>query len=39
MVLAADTTVVVDDEILGKPVDEADAVRMFRRLAGRCIRC
>ncbi len=33
--LAADTTVVVDDEILGKPVDEADAVRMLRRLAGR----
>ena len=35
VVLAADTTVVVDDEILGKPVDEADAVRMLRRLAGR----
>ena len=35
LVLAADTTVVVDDEILGKPVDELDAVRMLRRLAGR----
>ena len=36
VVLGADTTVVVDDEILGKPVDEADAGRMLRRLrAGR----
>jgi len=35
LVLAADTTVVVDDEILGKPLDAADAVRMLRRLAGR----
>jgi septum formation protein len=35
VVLAADTTVVVDDEILGKPIDDADAVRMVRRLAGR----
>jgi septum formation protein len=35
VVLAADTTVVVDDEILGKPLDAADAVRMLRRLAGR----
>ena len=35
VVIAADTTVVVDDEMLGKPVDEADAIRMLRRLAGR----
>jgi septum formation protein len=35
IVLAADTTVVVDGAILGKPVDEADAARMLRRLAGR----
>ena len=35
VVLAADTTVVLDDEVLGKPADEADAVRMLRRLAGR----
>lgn len=35
VVVAADTTVVVDDELMGKPVDEADAVRMLRRLGGR----
>jgi septum formation protein len=34
-ILAADTTVVVDGEILAKPDDEADAVRMLKRLAGR----
>jgi septum formation protein len=34
-VLAADTLVVVDDAILGKPVSEADAAAMLRRLAGR----
>ena len=33
--LGADTSVVVDDEILGKPIDAADAARMIRRLAGR----
>jgi MAF protein len=33
-VLAADTTVVDEGEILGKPVDEADAVRMLKRLRG-----
>lgn len=35
LVLAADTTVVVDGEILGKPRDGEDARRMLRRLAGR----
>jgi septum formation protein len=35
MVLGADTTVVVDDEVLGKPADAADAARMLRRLSGR----
>jgi septum formation protein len=35
LVLAADTTVVVDDEILGKPGDDVDAARMLRLLAGR----
>jgi septum formation protein len=35
LVLGADTTVVVDGDILGKPVDAADAGRMVRRLAGR----
>jgi septum formation protein len=35
LTLGADTTVVVDDEILAKPEDPADAQRMLRRLAGR----
>ena len=35
LVLAADTTVVVDGEILGKPLDAEDARRMLRQLAGR----
>jgi septum formation protein len=35
LVLAADTTVVVGGEILGKPEDDADAGRMLRLLAGR----
>jgi septum formation protein len=34
-VLAADTTVVVDDEILGKPGTEADASYMLGKLSGR----
>jgi septum formation protein len=34
-VLAADTVVDVDGEILGKPVDADDARRMLERLAGR----
>jgi septum formation protein len=33
-VLAADTTVVVDGEILAKPADREDAARMLKRLAG-----
>ncbi|MFT3892106.1 MAG: Maf family protein [Anaerolineales bacterium] len=35
IILAADTTVVDGSEILGKPVDEADAVRMLTQLRGR----
>ena len=35
IVLGADTTVVVDDEVLAKPVDDEDAARMLRRLSGR----
>lgn len=35
IVLAADTVVVVDGRILGKPVDDAEAVRMLRLLSGR----
>jgi septum formation protein len=38
LVLGADTTVTVDREILGKPVDAADAVRMLRLLSGRSHR-
>ncbi len=34
-VLAADTTVVIDDEILGKPESEADAHAMLAKLSGR----
>jgi septum formation protein len=34
-VLAADTTVVVDDEILGKPESEAEAQTMLGKLSGR----
>ena len=35
VVLAADTAVVIDDEILGKPRDRDDALRMLERLSGR----
>jgi septum formation protein len=35
LVLGADTTVVVEDEVLEKPRDETDARRMLRRLSGR----
>jgi len=34
-VLGADTVVVVDDQILNKPMDVEDAVRMLRLLSGR----
>ncbi|HLV87266.1 MAG TPA: Maf family protein [Candidatus Sulfotelmatobacter sp.] len=34
-VLGADTIVVVDGRLLGKPVDAADAARMLRMLSGR----
>ena len=34
-VLAADTVVVIDEVILGKPVDREDAKRMLRMLSGR----
>jgi len=35
LVIAADTAVVLGDEVLGKPADAADAARMLRRLSGR----
>ena len=34
-VLAADTTIVFDDQIIGKPQDEKDAARILRALSGR----
>jgi len=38
LVLGADTIVVIDEMILGKPVDAADAIRMLRLLSGRVHR-
>lgn len=38
VVLAADTVVSIDDQVLGKPLDAADATRMLRRLSGRSHR-
>lgn len=38
LVLGADTEVVLDDEVFGKPADADDAARMLRRLAGRTHR-
>jgi MAF protein len=35
IVIGADTTVVIDGEILGKPADEIEAASMLRRLRGR----
>ena len=35
LLLTADTIVVVDDEVLGKPADEEDARRMLRMISGR----
>lgn len=34
-VLAADTVVVLDDQVLGKPADESEAIDMLLQLAGR----
>src|SRR5215831_19477239 len=33
VILSADTVVTVESEILGKPADEVDAVRMLRKLS------
>ena len=35
VVIGADTAVIVDDEIMGKPANNDDAGRMLRRLSGR----
>ncbi|GHT90808.1 Maf-like protein [Betaproteobacteria bacterium] len=38
IVLAADTTLEVDGNIIGKPADSAEATHILRRLSGRCHR-
>lgn len=35
LVIGADTIVVLDDEIIGKPIDENDSKLMLRKLSGR----
>ena len=35
VIISADTVVTLDGEILGKPSDEKDAVRMLKKLSGR----
>lgn len=35
LVITADTVVILDGEVLGKPLDEADARRMLARIQGR----
>jgi septum formation protein len=35
VILSADTVVTIDGEILGKPLDKDDAVRMLKKLSGR----
>ncbi|HXU40219.1 MAG TPA: Maf family protein [Blastocatellia bacterium] len=35
LIIGADTVVVLDGQLLGKPADEADAERMLRSLSGR----
>jgi len=38
VIIAADTVVVLDGEIMGKPVDKAEAFQMLARLSGRTHR-
>lgn len=35
LIITADTVVILDNQVLGKPVDNADAVRMLMLLSGR----
>ena len=35
LIITADTIVVADDEVMGKPVDAVDAQRMLRKLSGK----
>lgn len=37
-ILCADTTVVLDEQMLGKPADDAEAAQMLQRLSGRSHR-
>ncbi|MCR3956808.1 MAG: Maf family protein [Gudongella sp.] len=36
LVIGADTVVILDDEILGKPLNEEEAFSMLRKLSGKC---
>src|SRR5215467_12477470 len=38
VVIGADTEVILDDDVFGKPADADDAARMLRRLSGRAHR-
>lgn len=38
LILAADTIVVIDDKIIGKPKDRADAIQILQTLSGRSHR-
>lgn len=35
LIVTADTVVILDDQVLGKPTDDADAIAMLHRMAGR----
>ncbi|MDE6417173.1 MAG: Maf family nucleotide pyrophosphatase [Duncaniella sp.] len=35
LIITADTVVILDNEVLGKPKDDADACEMLRRMAGK----
>ena len=35
LIVTADTVVICEEEVMGKPVDEADACRMLRKLSGK----
>ena len=35
IIITADTVVILDNEVMGKPVDDADACRMLRELSGK----
>ncbi len=35
IIIGADTVVVLDEEVLGKPIDSADAFKMLKRLSGK----